>query len=728
MRPHLINRIFARTDLPNFVGRASEMERLTAHARGEGRSNALVLLAAPAVGSSELLRQVYDRLFRDQDKVTPIYFELKYADKTGRGAALRFLREFLLQTVAFRRRDARIIGSSPEIDEIAELALPEDGPWIDRLVETLHGETKFDDDRSFVRNCLSAPMRAEANGAKSCVIIDGTDVALHLDGGESLLDDLNDIAARSTVPFVISGLRRQLFAATPFETMEVDRLSLSELGVLTEKLAERSGVAINDRTRDLISVQLGGNAAHIASVFAAAGGQELITFEQVEQIYTDEIFGGRIGRYLDAILDRSLPDEAGQDRILRLMSATLNTANGRLPASYWKKHLHLGDAAFDDAIRELHSNEIINLASGSVELDLANFVVCDYIRSRAKIEVDGEPRALAVGGSLADNIRRAPQLMARHYRQNSSIGLRELMRSFDGRQISPALIDYGRFKSGFKGTDDDRILKAVKEDNDRINLPHIVFSAHTAAFYPLLNELCEKQRSAIGLGFVDSAEKVEIAWIAAEIDSKLEATPELAQFWCDRLEMAAEGSDLNSYRLWLIAPEGFTASALDLLAERNAYGSSRKQVELLAQILNAAVGTTGDDSADEYEFVVPMADDTEMIAANTVEDIAKRYAFPQKAINQIKTAVVEACINAAEHSLSPDKKIYQKFAVDGDKLTITISNRGLRLSDKDLREVAPVEGRRGWGLKLMKGLMDDVKIEQTDDGTRITMVKILAPA
>ena len=35
------------------------------------------------------------------------------------------------------------------------------------------------------------------------------------------------------------------------------------------------------------------------------------------------------------------------------------------------------------------------------------------------------------------------------------------------------------------------------------------------------------------------------------------------------------------------------------------------------------------------------------------------------------------------------------------------------------------EGRRGWGLKLMRGLMDDVKVEQTDDGTRITMVKYL---
>ncbi|HVF47069.1 MAG TPA: ATP-binding protein [Pyrinomonadaceae bacterium] len=29
------------------------------------------------------------------------------------------------------------------------------------------------------------------------------------------------------------------------------------------------------------------------------------------------------------------------------------------------------------------------------------------------------------------------------------------------------------------------------------------------------------------------------------------------------------------------------------------------------------------------------------------------------------------------------------------------------------------------GIKLIKGLMDDVRIERTDDGTRITMVKVL---
>jgi serine/threonine-protein kinase RsbW len=128
-------------------------------------------------------------------------------------------------------------------------------------------------------------------------------------------------------------------------------------------------------------------------------------------------------------------------------------------------------------------------------------------------------------------------------------------------------------------------------------------------------------------------------------------------------------------------------------------------------------------------MVVPMGGDTEMIAAHAVEEIARRHDFKPRAITQIKTALVEACINATEHSLSPDRKIYQKFTVEDDKIVITISNRGIKIPSEKVAEmttqIEPDEGRRGWGLKLMRTLMDEVKFEQVDDGTRISMVKYL---
>lgn len=715
-------RILGTVDPADFIGRSGEIEFIAAHGAGIG---GIAMLAAPTVGVSELLRQSFDRFFSGQDAIIPFYFQFRVSDGTARNAATRFLREFLLQTIAFRRRDARIIDASPEICELAELAVPADGYWIDRLVDKCNSESRLNDDRSFIRNCLSSPLRAAANGALSVVMIDDLHLTQHLDGGTAFFEDLNDIFSRASIPFIFAGQRRFLFGRTQHEGISVPALSFADAGLLAETLSANSGVLINDQTRDLIAVQFGGNAGHITAFFAAAAsvGSDLSTFEHVQQIYTDELFGGRIGKYYDGIIELILPDAAIRAKALALLNETVR--DGKVPVAYWKRHLGLAGTELAAVLTALNNYEIVNVSSGSVEFDSANIVLADYLDARKRLELDGEPRAQAVGESLADNIRRAPQLMARHYRRSSALGLRELMRAFDGRQISPAAVDYGRFKEELKGAADDKILRSLLEDNARITLPQIVYAAHTAAFYPSLNEICDAERSAVALGFTGNAEGDETAWIAAEIDSKLEATEENTAFWCDRLEMAALNCNFADFKIWLIAPEGFDDGALAILRERNAYGSSRKQVTLLAGLLNADV-PVAEAASNEYEITIPMGEDTEMIAAHTIEEVAKRHNFPAKAINQIKTALVEACINAAEHSLSPDQKIHQKFSVDDEKITITVSNRGLRLADrKAAAEPAPDSPRRGWGLKLIRGLMDNVTLDQTDDGTRITMVKYL---
>jgi serine/threonine-protein kinase RsbW len=132
-------------------------------------------------------------------------------------------------------------------------------------------------------------------------------------------------------------------------------------------------------------------------------------------------------------------------------------------------------------------------------------------------------------------------------------------------------------------------------------------------------------------------------------------------------------------------------------------------------------------------MVIPMGDDTELIAAHTVEQIARRIKFQPEAINQIKTALIEACINASEHSLSPDRKIYQRFRVESDRLVVTVSSRGVVPASFNGQngesngngEAADGKGRRGWGLKLIRSLMDEVEFERVDDGTRLRMTKYL---
>jgi serine/threonine-protein kinase RsbW len=133
-------------------------------------------------------------------------------------------------------------------------------------------------------------------------------------------------------------------------------------------------------------------------------------------------------------------------------------------------------------------------------------------------------------------------------------------------------------------------------------------------------------------------------------------------------------------------------------------------------------------------MILPMGEDNELVAANTVEQIARRLNFDPEAINQIKHAIVEACINATEHSLSPDRKIYQRFRIESDKLVVTISSRGVVPSNLAAQngelgtqsgQTSAAQERRGWGLKLIRSLMDEVEFERVDEGTSLRMTKYL---
>jgi serine/threonine-protein kinase RsbW len=141
-------------------------------------------------------------------------------------------------------------------------------------------------------------------------------------------------------------------------------------------------------------------------------------------------------------------------------------------------------------------------------------------------------------------------------------------------------------------------------------------------------------------------------------------------------------------------------------------------------------------ATDEFELAIPMGEETELIAAHTVEQIARRTGFQPEAINQIKTALIEACINATEHSLSTDRKIYQRFRLESDRLVVTVSSRGLLVPENHLEtggaersngngQAEGARGRRGWGLKLIRTLMDEVEFERVDDGTQLRMTKYL---
>ena len=130
----------------------------------------------------------------------------------------------------------------------------------------------------------------------------------------------------------------------------------------------------------------------------------------------------------------------------------------------------------------------------------------------------------------------------------------------------------------------------------------------------------------------------------------------------------------------------------------------------------------------EIELVIPILPNMELAASKTAQAITDYMNLDEEKSSEVSMALIEACINAFEHSESVDKNVYIKFKVRDDALVITIKDRGKGFNSGEVEK--PVisnkihSGRkRGWGLHLMRELMDEVNIESDESGTTITMIK-----
>src|SRR5947209_1959536 len=741
--------IMGRITPDEFVGRRDALAEVVRLAAPDAHERGLLLLAAPSVGVSELLRQAYDELFRERGLLIPIYFALTPNDRTAIVTADHFLQTFLQQLVSFRRQDETLSNASLSTADLMELVPPSDYEWVERLIEVAEQTRGEDDPRAFIRLCLSAPQRAASSGAKPFVLIDGIQFAEQLNGVSlSLGAEFAQALVHSGAPYVLSGLRRHLldlmhsarngndFAGS----LRLEGLSDEDSRTMVERLARRDEVSINDQTRDLIAQQTRGNPLYITALLRAARDRNvaLTSFRNCQQLYVDELMGGRINRHFSSVLEEIAPQVSVRRSLIRVLYESAQNENGRAPVDVWRKRLNIELEQFQKIMRKLHVHELASLNANFIEAGSDSLVWSDYLRTRYRLEVEASPRALVVAETLSETLKRAPQTMARHYRREAALGLRELMERFNCQRVPASLFHYDRFSRTHKGMTGDELTVALDAETDLVRLPQVIHAASCASFYPPIEQVCDEERCAVAHGF-DAGQHVDanrVAWIAAEIESKIEAGRGVTEIWCDRLLQVARACAFNRVRLWLVSPEGFSADASELLNEREAYGSSRQQLELLTERINAASAAMArqESAPDEFEMVIPMGDDTELIAAHTVEQIARRVNFQPEAINQIKTALIEACINASEHSLSPDRKIYQRFRVESDRLVVTVSSRGVVPSQFNAQKSENNNGddandngkeRRGWGLKLIRSLMDEVEFERVDDGTCLRMTKYL---
>ena len=134
------------------------------------------------------------------------------------------------------------------------------------------------------------------------------------------------------------------------------------------------------------------------------------------------------------------------------------------------------------------------------------------------------------------------------------------------------------------------------------------------------------------------------------------------------------------------------------------------------------------DLPPAIELVIPMLPNMELAATKTAQAVGDYLELGEEQTAEVTMALIEACINAFEHGKNKDNNIHIRFILMEDALVIEIRDkgRGFDISKVEMPEIAKKlhsDRKRGWGLQLMKELMDDVQIESSEEGTVITMIK-----
>lgn len=128
------------------------------------------------------------------------------------------------------------------------------------------------------------------------------------------------------------------------------------------------------------------------------------------------------------------------------------------------------------------------------------------------------------------------------------------------------------------------------------------------------------------------------------------------------------------------------------------------------------------------ELKLPIIENMELVATQTAEVVSKHMKLDTEKTNEISLALIEACINAFEHS-ETKSEVYIHFIISEENLTIKVIDRGKGFDSSKIsipnieNKIGSDEKKRGWGIMLIKELMDSVNYESNEEGTTLTMIK-----
>jgi anti-sigma regulatory factor (Ser/Thr protein kinase) len=383
----------------DFFGRREEFDHLSATAlgAGQGTGRSIVLAGSRGIGKTELLKQVFGKLFREQDRVAPFYYAVNPAVLTAQDFSRDFLTQFLCQRLALDGKDLALVDQrGVSVETVSALVRKREAPWAGTILDQY--ATAAGDPLNALRTALNAPHQsAIATGKPVIVMVDEFHLLKDLSRDRVpdpvLISLLAEPLSSPEAPHIVTGNdteMQELAVLSGLQRMTLRPLGAGEATALLRALLRARGVVLDAVPQDFVR-RLGGNPFYLRSCGLAPAFPPEPQEKDFWYVYFREIATGSLSLFWSSVLKRQFPDLAIRRAALELAFKILHAdhllALDRIPKNFPASSSDLGPL-----VRALHFGGFVRGEFG-VFGAVEDPVISDFIESLYQHTVLGRPLA-----------------------------------------------------------------------------------------------------------------------------------------------------------------------------------------------------------------------------------------------------------------------------------------------------------------------------------------------
>ena len=712
-----------------FFSRHAEVKQLF-HAGldvARGLQSSCFLSGQRKTGKSEILKRAYKRLFWEQEAVIPFFSSLPKSISSGEAFCRDYFLTSALQCIGFLRKDARLVASEKhDLNRIIQLAYESKLSWLTDAIDHFHYFTKNKDLQGLSRLAVLFPSSIAARtGLHAFVFLDDFHhlASLASPAEMSLLtaDFLEAFDSRQA-PHCLAGTSQPLFQSL-FRTAELPGcveviplrpLLVSQAREMLAGLCRRFDVALSAEISSFVAEQLNCNPFYLRSIVQAARRESihLDSARQFANLYRFELIEGGLQLYFSSLLHSTPLTAVERIKALEFLHYCVHAPLEFAALHYLKGRDVSEGVNFEAILNALASLGLIDYSFGVVSA-LHDPVLKDWVVWNFGHKVGGAELARVRFDLVSGVLRKFGQ--ARQSRQQLDV-LTTLQAVLQGMNCQSVPARWFRYAQPMRSEEVPAFHKeGVVQEDERI-LPEVI--SVSVPTNPVLSGE-EPGGLVLARGFDRGvySDESETAWLAGSLAGTA-GLDEVQRFYrrCDAIRRQ-EG--LNNVRFWLVAEEKFNQAAMSFAESQGLFTSSLDQLRMLAQeILKPEDDVEQAEEQDEavtFEMTIPMAADSELVAVRAFEQIAEGADFTEKAKSQVRLALMEACVNVKDALASHTAKIHLGFGIAEDRFLVRLRPENLKETETDLV--------KAWGMKMLRTLMDEVKLHRTAQGFELLMVK-----